>query len=208
MGKEKYGRIRTYGLGPSPTDIWGTTPGRAEALKITSEAQRELLATRKSSDERFNKMQEEMLWLQSIVAQLQETLATMASNCPSPTANQVAAPVFSISVNRQSSISSHVAPSPEGSMPKRRKTVNNSCHRVLSKSASKPEITVAQGTLLNKNSSTKVGGFELGAAFWEVHVEVPFVVEEPLMRPYGCYRTIGDAVGSSVAWLTSLVVDM
>ncbi|XP_019053086.1 PREDICTED: uncharacterized protein LOC104596073 isoform X3 [Nelumbo nucifera] len=175
-------------------------------------------------------MQEEMLWLQSIVAQLQETLATMASNCPSPTANQVAAPVFSISVNRQSSISSHVAPSPEvvlaphiidstqennvqarnleGSMPKRRKTVNNSCHRVLSKSASKPEITVAQGTLLNKNSSTKVGGFELGAAFWEVHVEVPFVVEEPLMRPYGCYRTIGDAVGSSVAWLTSLVVDM
>nr|DAD23501.1 TPA_asm: hypothetical protein HUJ06_024964 [Nelumbo nucifera] len=46
MGKEKYGRVRTYGLGPSPTDIWGTTPGRAEALKIASEAQMELLATR------------------------------------------------------------------------------------------------------------------------------------------------------------------
>nr|DAD24122.1 TPA_asm: hypothetical protein HUJ06_025585 [Nelumbo nucifera] len=38
-----------------------------------------------------------------------------------------------------------------------------------------------------------------GAAFWEVHVEISFVFEEPLMRPYGCYRTTGDAVGSSVA---------
>nr|DAD23502.1 TPA_asm: hypothetical protein HUJ06_024965 [Nelumbo nucifera] len=58
-------------------------------------------------------MQEEMLRLQSTLAQLQETLATLTSNCPSPSANQVGAPVFSIGVNRQSSTSSHIAPSPK-----------------------------------------------------------------------------------------------
>ncbi|XP_058080927.1 uncharacterized protein LOC131229082 isoform X1 [Magnolia sinica] len=57
-----------------------------------------------------------------------------------------------------------------------------------------------RGIVLSKDPLTKVGGFSLGNGFWEVYIQVAIVCEETLMRPYGRYRTIGDAAGSSICW--------
>ena len=41
MGHNRHGRVRTYGLGPSPSDFGGLKPSRAEAIKMVSEANAE-----------------------------------------------------------------------------------------------------------------------------------------------------------------------
>ncbi|XP_058076709.1 uncharacterized protein LOC131225238 isoform X1 [Magnolia sinica] len=40
MGDERHGRVRTYGLGPSPSDIWGTTSHSVLSQGMTSNAQK------------------------------------------------------------------------------------------------------------------------------------------------------------------------
>ncbi|XP_020082626.1 uncharacterized protein LOC109706239 [Ananas comosus] len=71
---------------------------------------------------------------------------------------------------------------------------------VYLRSLQKPHNHVAQGYLLSKDPTTRVGGFELGPQCWEIQIDVPIVRNEPLLRPYSSYQTIGDAVGATVAW--------
>lgn len=68
------------------------------------------------------------------------------------------------------------------------------------KSLKKPHGNVARGYILSKDPTTKVGGVELGPQYWEVQIDVAILRNEPLLRPYGSYLTIGDAVGATVAW--------
>lgn len=65
---------------------------------------------------------------------------------------------------------------------------------------------VAQGYLVTKDPSTKVGGMELGNKFWEVVVEAAVMPDEELIRPYEQYKTIGDVEGISIAWPSVLVI--
>nr|CAD1838567.1 unnamed protein product [Ananas comosus var. bracteatus] len=71
---------------------------------------------------------------------------------------------------------------------------------VYLKSLQKSRNHVAQGYLLSTDPTTKVGGFELGPQCWEIQVDVPKVRNEPLLRPYSSYQTIGDVVGATIAW--------
>nr|CAD1838583.1 unnamed protein product [Ananas comosus var. bracteatus] len=70
---------------------------------------------------------------------------------------------------------------------------------VYLKSLQKSHNHVAQGYLLSTDPTTKVGGFELGPQCWEIQVDVPIVRNEPLLRPYSSYQTIGDVVGATIA---------
>lgn len=53
--------------------------------------------------------------------------------------------------------------------------------------------------------SMVVGGEEIGANWCEIHVQVPIIWDEHLMRPYGGLKTVGDAIGAPIAWPISLV---
>ena len=64
---------------------------------------------------------------------------------------------------------------------------------------------VARGMLMSRNPEDIVGNQELGRWFVEVHVEIPIEQDEPLVRPYGQCKTIGDAVGKPIAWPESMV---
>ncbi|XP_058087941.1 uncharacterized protein LOC131234947 [Magnolia sinica] len=72
--------------------------------------------------------------------------------------------------------------------------------RVLLTSIVKPGVTIAKGIVLSKDPLIKVRGHELGIGFWEVLIHVAIVREKVLIRPYEQYKTIGDAIGTSIVW--------
>ncbi|KAL3503836.1 hypothetical protein ACH5RR_033677 [Cinchona calisaya] len=59
---------------------------------------------------------------------------------------------------------------------------------------------VAKGILQNTDSTTSIRGQQLGANWYEVHVFVLMDWDEELIRPYSRLKTIGDALGTSIAW--------
>ncbi|KAG5514584.1 hypothetical protein RHGRI_035854 [Rhododendron griersonianum] len=74
------------------------------------------------------------------------------------------------------------------------------------KSVANPIDAVGKGRIASMDPSTEVGGEELGANWCEIHVQVPILWDEHLMRPYGGLKTVGDAIGTPIAWPISLVV--
>ncbi|KAG5535715.1 hypothetical protein RHGRI_023467 [Rhododendron griersonianum] len=74
------------------------------------------------------------------------------------------------------------------------------------KSVANPTDVVGKGRIASMDPSTEVGGEELGANWCEIHVQVPILWDEHLMRPYGGLKTVGDAIGTPIAWPISLVV--
>ncbi|XP_058086040.1 uncharacterized protein LOC131233365 isoform X1 [Magnolia sinica] len=223
MGEDKYGRVRTYGLGPSPSDLWGATSSqqrmtsidqrrdkRYEELHADIVSLKENIAALSSLREaEMSSLKETMVEISSArnaeISSLKETLmkliATMnnANNNP-PTVFGAAA---SSNMNQQSSSSSHWVNSQKHSTNKRKTTSCTSTGdmtRVLLTSIVKPGVTIAKGIVLSKDPLIKVGGHELGIGFWEVLIHVAIVPEEVLIRPYGRYKTIGDAIGTSIVW--------
>ncbi|KAI8524705.1 hypothetical protein RHMOL_Rhmol13G0169200 [Rhododendron molle] len=51
----------------------------------------------------------------------------------------------------------------------------------------------------------KVGGEKLKVNWSEIHVQIPIIWGEHLIRPYAGLKTVGDAIGTPIAWLVSLV---
>ncbi|CAI0399280.1 unnamed protein product [Linum tenue] len=78
---------------------------------------------------------------------------------------------------------------------------------VMIKSLLSPGVDVAYANILTKDPKGRVAGQELGRGFYEVFVQVGIHSDEPLVRPYGSYQTIGDVIGRSIAWPSSLSVD-
>ncbi|XP_077252317.1 uncharacterized protein LOC143891658 [Tasmannia lanceolata] len=68
-----------------------------------------------------------------------------------------------------------------------------------------PDVEVARGLLQSQDPMTLVDGIRLGVGSSEVLVHVALEMDHDLLRPYGAVRTIMDAIGSSVAWPSSLV---
>ena len=58
---------------------------------------------------------------------------------------------------------------------------------------------------MSRNPEDFVGPKQLGPEFVEVYVEIPLHKDEPLVRPYEAYKTIGDAVGKNIAWPNTMV---
>lgn len=76
---------------------------------------------------------------------------------------------------------------------------------VYFKSVVNPIEVVGKGRIASMDPSSILGGVELGANWCEIHVLVPIKWDECLMRPYGSFKTVGDAIGAPIAWPISLV---
>ncbi|XP_058067679.1 uncharacterized protein LOC131217013 [Magnolia sinica] len=206
MGDERHGRARAYGLGPSPSDIWGTTSHSVQSQGMTSNAQKR--------DEQYEELHAEISSLRETMAErdaqissLRETMTTFMAAITNPSINL--ATLLGVSanpnLNQPSSSSSHLVPTPQRDLAnKGNSTSCTNVTQVLLKSIVRPGDTVAKGTVLSTDPLTKVGGQKLGVGFWEVSVQVAMVRDEDLIRTHGRYKTIGDAIGTSIAWPTTL----
>lgn len=68
MGRDRHGRVRTYGLGPAPSDLGVPKPSHAEALKMVAQANAEV-----------REMKERMVAMEQTCAQMAAQMATMMS---------------------------------------------------------------------------------------------------------------------------------
>lgn len=59
---------------------------------------------------------------------------------------------------------------------------------------------VARGRIKSLDPDELVGGEEIGPNWCEVHVLVAIKRRERLIRPYGLFVTVEDAIGATVAW--------
>lgn len=73
MGEEKNGHVRTYGLGPNPSDLWGQKLGHIELIRMASEA-------KKSANEEVSKMLGKMEAMEKKYASMETQIARMASS--------------------------------------------------------------------------------------------------------------------------------
>ncbi|XP_057769150.1 uncharacterized protein LOC130989214 [Salvia miltiorrhiza] len=76
---------------------------------------------------------------------------------------------------------------------------------VLLKSLFNSRKVVAKGRIRSVDPNQEVGGKRLGLQWCEVQVSVPIEWDEELIRPYSNLSTIGDAIGTCVAWPHHLV---
>lgn len=67
---------------------------------------------------------------------------------------------------------------------------------------------VAKGCLESASPDQYVGGRRLGSNWCAVQISVPMEWDEDLIRPYLNFSTIGDAIGTSVAWPCHLVISL
>ncbi|CAL5398854.1 unnamed protein product [Camellia sinensis] len=68
MGQDRHGRVRTYGLGPAPSDLSGPKPSCAEAVKLVSTANAEV-----------HDMKEKMVSMEQTCAQMASQMSSMMS---------------------------------------------------------------------------------------------------------------------------------
>nr|CAD1842323.1 unnamed protein product [Ananas comosus var. bracteatus] len=223
LGEEKRGNyVRCYGLGAAPSEVFGPNPTRTECLKMLSK-------TKRIAEEEKHVMQKEIVEMRQEILMMRARLETMEKRSqdlntiedrdipsnPIGTSNPIGSaqngnnniPSAEPPSNEiQSSESSFEVPRNQGY---RAKVVGKDVHAMLDngggvevyiKSLRKPHKYVAQGSLLSTNPTTKIGGAELGSQCWEVQINVPIEPNEPLLRSYGSFQTIGDAVGATVAW--------
>ncbi|XP_059637970.1 uncharacterized protein LOC132279918 [Cornus florida] len=64
VGEDRHGLVRTYGLGPFLSDLWGTTPNRVKSMKMASEAKR-------ACEEEVHDLKEEVQKLKQLIIGLQ-----------------------------------------------------------------------------------------------------------------------------------------
>ncbi|XP_058078419.1 uncharacterized protein LOC131226741 [Magnolia sinica] len=174
MGDERHGRVRTYGLGPSPSDIWGTTSHSVQSQGMTSNAQK--------IDEQYEELHAEISSLRETMADrdaqissLRETMTTLMAAITNPSINLATLLGVSAnpSLNQPSSSSSHLVLTPQRDLVnKGNSTSCTNVTQVLLKSIVRPGDTVAKGIVLSTDPLTKVGGQKLGVGFWEPYVDL------------------------------------
>lgn len=59
---------------------------------------------------------------------------------------------------------------------------------------------VAKGWIKSLDPNELVGNEEIGPDWCEVNVQVAVKRDERLVRPYGLFITVQDAIGATVAW--------
>lgn len=79
VGRDRHGRVRCLGLGPSPSDFVGTKPTQAEAMKMVTEANDEV-----------RQMKERLVAMEQTCAQMSQQMATMMSMMSSMQKNSTA----------------------------------------------------------------------------------------------------------------------
>ncbi|CAN0906028.1 hypothetical protein LINGRAHAP2_LOCUS23990 [Linum grandiflorum] len=84
---------------------------------------------------------------------------------------------------------------------------------VTLKSLQSDDVDVVKGAIISTNAKRLVGDKELGEGFYEIFIEVPMKMNEPLVRPYESFQTIGDVTRQTiVAWpsffVSRIVIDL
>ncbi|KAK3006817.1 hypothetical protein RJ639_016651 [Escallonia herrerae] len=171
VGKDKYGRVRMYGLGVSQSDVWGQIPSRKQSQRIAMEWKENC----EQMEERFNNRIDE---LKSMFLRHRGREESQSDACSPAT-----------SINHRPQMTSTQLP-----RPFRVRDV------VCLKSIMNPSETVAKGIIQSIDPSTEVGGEELGPNWCEVSIQVAVKKDERLIRSYGFHKTIYDAYGATVAW--------
>ncbi|KAK4425035.1 hypothetical protein Salat_1697100 [Sesamum alatum] len=182
LGEDRHGYVRTFGLGPSPSDIFGPQPTRVEYKGIAEQAIR-------PSDERVHAMEERMLGMEKTIKEMGMQMRSMRmamENMPGGRSD----------TTRRANCT--VAFSPNFSQALRVDLLNFKT----------PEEVVAQGQVISKDPSQEVGGFKLGPDFWEVYIEVAVKEQEFLIRPRGQFSTIKEVVGSTITWPSTKVIPL
>ncbi|KAH7847069.1 hypothetical protein Vadar_021484 [Vaccinium darrowii] len=195
MGEEKSGSLRMYGLGVCPSDVWGEVPSSGTSYRMSFEWKTELDKTNKKLEELMN------LYKQS------------GANGVNPPNSPVTSP--NQHMNSSTSISQQGSVKATSEFTFIMEQMSFSIAEALIlwvgdyayfKSVANPIEFVGKGRIASMNPSTQVGGEELGANWCEIHVQVPIQWDEHLIRPYGGLKTVGDAIGTPIAWPISLVV--
>ena len=58
---------------------------------------------------------------------------------------------------------------------------------------------VAHGNIISKCAATKVGDVEIGPLYWKIYIDIRVNPSKVLPRPFGCFQTVGDCVGATIA---------
>ncbi|XP_071931282.1 uncharacterized protein [Coffea arabica] len=88
VGRDRHGRVRCLGLGPSPSDFVGQKPTQAEAMKMVTEANDEV-----------RQMKERLVAMEQTCTQMAQQMATMMSMMSSMQKNSTADNVPDVVVN-------------------------------------------------------------------------------------------------------------
>ncbi|KAL6503066.1 hypothetical protein OROHE_023930 [Orobanche hederae] len=178
MGKDTPGYVRLYGGNVTPNDLWTGTLSRSKLLR--------------------EKIQQHQL-LKNLAEQVQHQ-STATAQLLLQIAAQKDIPADIESPRYTSVASNNVT----GSCTKT--TTLREGRNVLMMSMIDMKKFMAKGVLLSVDPKSVVGGYVLGDAWYEVHVKVPVVHKERLIRPHYPMVTIYDALGASIAWPTHLVI--
>ncbi|XP_077219722.1 uncharacterized protein LOC143853912 [Tasmannia lanceolata] len=86
-------------------------------------------------------------------------------------------------------------------------SINIDCSRpeVILMSMKEPRLEVAKGLLVSDDPMTLVDGKPMRDGFSLVSITVAMVGTEPLIRPSGRRKTIRDAAGGHMPWVSSFV---
>ncbi|XP_021891603.1 uncharacterized protein LOC110809924 isoform X3 [Carica papaya] len=121
MGEEKRNHVRTYGLGPTPADIWGTTPKRCdhvrvacEVKKLTNQEVSKMLDKMEALEQKYSSMEAQIAKINSSMQILLEKVGATSANLETkqvPPDSNAAADIRHQRLN--SSSSSHAVASQE-----------------------------------------------------------------------------------------------
>ncbi|MQL70776.1 hypothetical protein Taro_003093 [Colocasia esculenta] len=180
LGKDKPGRIRMLGLGPTPSNVYGPVPTRAQALQMAHEdnASPSICSSASSRGVQYHNVQR----------------GSKKRGRNDDILNAQGKAMVYLKSFKKSLVNVALATIESKDLLKKGKAM------VYLKSFRKSLVNVALATIENKDPFKKVGGCDLGYEYWEVAINVALVHNEPLPRSYAQFKTIGDAIGATIAW--------
>ncbi|KAL0920042.1 hypothetical protein M5K25_009148 [Dendrobium thyrsiflorum] len=177
LGNDKVGRVRMYGFGVTPYVAWGEITTRSSAYRLIE-----------SYKEAFEKMEKQVHEQGEVIAKMKLDMQSTQQACHST-------PLRTAQYSQNGDVHS----------------LNNSAliqvgTKVAVKSVLDSTKTVAIGYVQSMDPAHRVGNYPLGPNWCLVHINIPVNWEEHLIRPYSTLTTIGQAIGTYVAWPQALVV--
>ncbi|MQM04331.1 hypothetical protein Taro_037127 [Colocasia esculenta] len=191
LGQDKPGRIRMLGLGPTPSSVYGSVPTRAQALQMVNQV-------KTSSETVISKMFEKIEEMKVEHEKVKESYENRLSNLHAEIGT-----LKDLMQQNNENYQAHdgnASPSIHSSVSSHEVQHHNGKVMAYLKSFKKSLVNVALATIESKDPLKKVGGCDLGCEYWEVAINVALVYNEPLPRPYGQFKTIGDAIRATIAW--------
>ncbi|XP_073131248.1 uncharacterized protein [Henckelia pumila] len=173
IGPDRPGRVRMFGDGVNPFDLWGEVPSRSTCNRIVME-QKTLL---EKMDEQIKRQGQHIAMLESKI--FNQPNQNLGSNCNN--------------IQHTPSSSSPLLSDPSSL------SLRIGCS-VSIKSLFDSTKIVAKGVVRGMDANIEVGKQMLRPNWCEIQVLVVLEHEESLIRPYDFLQKFGDALGGMIAW--------